>query len=56
MVTANKIPVPLPIAPIKSAIIVNKPTHIPPQAAATGILFSNSLTKEDSLCPLNVKN
>lgn len=37
-------------------IIVNKPTHIPPQAAATGILFSNSLTKEDSLCPLNVKN
>lgn len=41
MVTANKIPVPLPIAPIKSAKMVNTPTHIPPKMAAMGILLFN---------------
>jgi len=56
MVTANKIPVPLPIAPIKSAKMVKTPTHIPPQAAAIGILFSNSRTNEVSLDPLIVMN
>jgi len=34
MVTANKIPVPLPITPKKSAKIVKAPIHIPPKTAA----------------------
>ena len=37
MVTAKRIPVPEPIAPIKSAKIVKAPIQIPPKAAATGI-------------------
>ena len=37
MLTANKIPDPEPIAPIKSAKIVKRPTHIPPTQAATGM-------------------
>ena len=35
--TANKIPVPDPTAPRKSAKIVKAPTHIPPKVAAIGI-------------------
>ena len=29
MVTASRMPVPLPMAPIKSAMTVNNPMHIP---------------------------
>jgi len=42
MVTAKRIPVPLPIAPKKSATTVKAPMHIPPNAAATGIYLSSS--------------
>lgn len=41
MLTANKIPVPDPIAPIKSAKIVKAPIHIPPNKAAVGIYLLN---------------
>lgn len=45
IVTDNKIPVPEPIAPKKSATIVKAPMHIPPNVAAMGIyLFKTSLT------------
>jgi len=37
MDTANKIPVPDPMAPIKSAKIDKAPIHIPPNAAAVGM-------------------
>lgn len=37
MLTANNIPLPEPIAPIKSAKMVKSPTHIPPTAAAVGM-------------------
>ena len=37
MVTANKIPVPDPIAPMKSAKTDKAPIHKPPKAAAVGI-------------------
>jgi len=53
-VTANKIPVPDPIAPIKSAKIVNIPINIPPQLAAVGMYFSNVLTRDVSLCPYKI--
>jgi len=39
MVTASKIPVPEPMAPKKSAIIVRAPMHIPPKVAAVGMYF-----------------
>lgn len=41
MVTVKRIPVPDPIALKKSAKMVNKPTHIPPKVAATGMIFLN---------------
>ena len=37
MLTASKIPVPDPIAPMKSANIVRSPTQIPPIDAAIGM-------------------
>jgi len=37
MVTASKIPVPEPIAPIKSARTERKPIQRPPKAAAVGM-------------------
>ena len=51
IVTASKIPVPDPIAPIKSATIDKAPIHIPPKAAAVGIYLFNCLTIDSSLCP-----
>ena len=51
MVTANKIPVPEPIAPIKSATTDKAPIHIPPKAAAVGMYLFNCLTIDSSLCP-----
>uniref|UniRef100_H2XS86 Uncharacterized protein n=1 Tax=Ciona intestinalis TaxID=7719 RepID=H2XS86_CIOIN len=42
MVTASKIPVPEPMAPMKSAITDKAPIQRPPKAAAVGIyLFSS---------------
>jgi len=52
MVTANKIPVPEPIAPKKSAETESAPIHNPPKAAAVGIYLNNSFSNDDSLCPL----
>ena len=46
MVTANKIPVPEPIAPMKSANTVSAPIHIPPNAAAVGMYLFKVLTKD----------
>ena len=43
MFTASRIPVPEPIAPSMSAVIVSKPTQIPPRAAATGMYLSKKL-------------
>ena len=37
IVTASKIPVPLPMAPKKSAITDSAPMHKPPKAAAVGM-------------------
>ena len=51
MVTASNIPVPDPITPKKSAIMVNAPMHIPPNAAATGIYLPNSFLNPVSLKP-----
>lgn len=44
IVTANKIPVPDPIAPMKSARTDNAPMHNPPKAAAVGMyLYKNKI-------------
>jgi len=51
IVTASKIPVPEPIAPMKSAKIERAPIHTPPKAAAVGIYLLRYLTMESSLCP-----
>lgn len=51
MVTANKIPVPEPMAPKKSANTDNAPMHKPPNAAAVGIYRFNSWIIEFSRCP-----
>lgn len=40
MFTASNIPVPEPIAPIMSAVMVRNPTAIPPSEAATGMYLS----------------
>lgn len=50
-VTANKIPVPLPKAPIKSLATLNPPMHAPPNAAAVGITLFSSLYMLCSRCP-----
>lgn len=52
MVTASKIPVPDPMAPMKSAVMVNKPTQTPPKKAATGILLFKGVKRSE--CPLKV--
>lgn len=51
MLTANKIPVPDPIAPNKSAETERAPTNKPPRAAATGMIRFSSLYIEPSRCP-----
>lgn len=43
MVTARRILVPLPLAPIKSAPTLNNPSVAPPNAAAVGMTLFNSL-------------
>ena len=48
MVTANNIPVPDPIAPMKSAVTDKAPIHSPPNAAAVGIYLLSSLYNDDS--------
>ncbi len=51
MVTANRIPVPDPIAPRKSARTVNIPMHMPPKEAATGMYLFRWRTRDVSRCP-----
>lgn len=51
IVTAKRIPVPEPIAPMKSAKIERAPIQHPPKAAATGIYLLSCLTMESSLIP-----
>lgn len=43
MVTANKIPVPEPMAPRKSAMTDRPPIHRPPKAAAVGMYLNKDL-------------
>lgn len=52
IVTASKIPVPEPIAPMKSANTERAPMQRPPKAAAVGMYLFNSWIIELSLCPL----
>jgi len=56
IVTANKIPVPDPIAPMKSAKMVRDPIQTPPKAAATGMYFLKTESIPDSLCPYNIRS
>ena len=51
MVTARRIPVPEPIAPMKSAKMERAPMHTPPKAAAVGMYLFKYLTMESSLMP-----
>ncbi|KAK2408568.1 SecY protein transport family protein [Trifolium repens] len=51
IVTASNIPVPEPIAPMKSANTVKAPIHIPPNAAAVGMYRFSSFCKFDSRWP-----
>ena len=48
-VTASKIPVPDPMAPMKSAKTVSAPMQTPPKAAAVGIYRFSSFCKLDSV-------
>lgn len=52
---ANKIPVPDPIAPSRSAKTLSKPIQMPPDTAAIGIYLENTLVKESYLFPKIVK-
>lgn len=49
IVTANKIPVPEPMAPRKSAMTDRPPMHRPPKAAAVGMYLNNDLKKKKVL-------
>lgn len=51
IVTAIKIPVPLPIAPMRSATTDKRPRMAPPNAAAVGMTRFSSLYIEPSRCP-----
>lgn len=51
MVTANNIPVPDPIAPMKSATMESPPMHMPPKAAAVGMYLLRCLIMDSSLMP-----
>jgi len=51
IVTAKRIPVPEPIAPMKSAKMERAPIQHPPKAAATGIYLLSYLTILSSLIP-----
>jgi hypothetical protein len=47
MVTTSRIPIPEPIAPMKSARTVKASMHTPPNAAAVGMyVFSNKQDQE----------
>lgn len=56
IVTAKRIPVPEPIAPIKSAKMVRDPIQTPPKVAAIGIYFLRVLSMLESLCPYRIKS
>jgi len=51
IVTARRMPVPEPIAPIKSAMMVRAPMQTPPNAAAVGIYLLSNFGIESYLCP-----
>ena len=51
MVTDNNIPVPVPIAPMKSAMTDRAPIHIPPKAAAVGMYLLRTWINAESRCP-----
>lgn len=51
MVTANNIPVPEPIAPMKSAKMERAPMQTPPKAAAVGMYLFKYLIMDSSLIP-----
>ena len=54
-VTANKIPVPEPRAPIRSLITLKPPMQAPPKAAAVGMTLLSSRYMLCSLCPAMTK-
>ena len=56
MLTASKIPVPEPIAPNMSAVMVKSPTHIPPNAAAVGMYLLKKLIIDSSPSPCTHKS
>ena len=45
---------PEPMAPIKSAMTVRAPMHMPPKAAAVGMYRLSSLASEESRCPFMI--
>ena len=49
IVTASRIPVPEPMAPMKSAKMERAPIQQPPKAAAVGMYLFKYLTIESSL-------
>lgn len=51
MLTLSNIPVPDPMAPKKSAKIVNKPIQMPPNVAAVNINCFNFLYVPSFVCP-----
>jgi len=51
MVTAKRIPVPDPMAPMKSAKMERAPIQTPPKAAAVGMYLLRYLIMDSSLMP-----
>eukprot|EP00962_Isochrysis_galbana_P018404 scaffold5311_cov120-Isochrysis_galbana.AAC.13 len=51
VVTARRMPVPEPMAPMKSAATVSAPMHMPPKAAAVGMYRLSSLASDESRWP-----
>lgn len=45
---------PEPITPMKSAIMVRAPMHIPPNVAAMGIYLPKYFLRPSSLCPAKI--
>ena len=56
IVTARRIPVPDPIAPMKSAKMERAPIQTPPNAAAVGMYLFKVLTIDSSLYPSIIRS
>lgn len=54
IVTAKRIPVPDPMAPMISAMIERAAMQIPPRVAAIGIYFLSYFSRLESLCPWSI--